>query len=64
MDRVTPKKYIMKTAALILGLVSVCAFTSCRCDIDEKEEEKTAKIENKKRQISGNSSESDTLNIQ
>jgi hypothetical protein len=54
----------MKTAALILGLVSVCAFTSCRCDIDEREEEKTAKIENKKRQISGNSSESDTLNIQ
>lgn len=54
----------MKTAALILGIVSFCAFTSCRCDIDEKEsQENTAEAENTKKRNSGNDSESDTLDI-
>ena len=54
----------MKTAALIIGIVSVYIFTSCRCDIDEKDsKENTTESENTKKKTSGNNSENDTLNI-
>lgn len=53
----------MKTAALIIGIVSVCTFTSCRCDIDEKDSRKnTTETENTKSKT-GNTPENDTLNI-
>lgn len=50
----------MKTTALILGVLSLFTFTSCRCNIDEDE--------NRKRDQKNNTAkvripESDTLNI-
>ncbi|WP_167459722.1 hypothetical protein [Chryseobacterium arthrosphaerae] len=53
----------MKATALILGVLSVFAFSSCRCNLDEDESKKRDQKSNAA--ITGKTGlpESDTLNI-
>ncbi|MFS4469939.1 hypothetical protein [Chryseobacterium sp. T20] len=53
----------MKTTAFILGVLSVFAFNSCRCNIDEDENRKRAQKNNPPSAGKTGLPESDTLNI-
>lgn len=53
----------MKTTAFILGVLSLFAFTSCRCNIDEDENRKRDQKNNPPSAGKTNLPESDTLSI-
>jgi hypothetical protein len=53
----------MKTTALILGVISLFAFTSCRCNIDEDENKKRDQKNNPVNTGKTGLPESDTLSI-
>ncbi|RKE81398.1 hypothetical protein [Chryseobacterium sp. AG363] len=53
----------MKTTALILGVISLFAFTSCRCNIDEDESKKRDQKSSSSNTDKSCLPESDTLSI-
>lgn len=53
----------MKTTALILGVISLFAFTSCRCNIDEDENKKRDQKSSSSNTDKSGLPESDTLSI-
>ncbi len=53
----------MKTTALILGILTLCAFSSCKCDFDEDEPRNRDKENEKVSKNAPSVSESDTLNL-
>lgn len=53
----------MKTTALILGVLSLFTFTSCRCNLDEDENRKRDQKNNHATTAKTGIPESDTLNI-
>ncbi|MGV2450754.1 UNVERIFIED_CONTAM: hypothetical protein POZ17_11130 [Ralstonia mannitolilytica] len=53
----------MKTTALILGVISLFAFTSCRCNIDEDENQKRDQKSSSSNTDKSGLPESDTLSI-
>lgn len=53
----------MKTTALILGVISLFAFASCRCNIDEDENRKRDQKNNPPNTGKTGLPESDTLSI-
>ncbi|SMO45403.1 hypothetical protein SAMN06265171_101935 [Chryseobacterium rhizoplanae] len=53
----------MKATALILGVISLFAFTSCRCNIDEDENKKRDQKNNPANAGKTGLPENDTLSI-
>lgn len=53
----------MKTTALILGVISLFAFTSCRCNLDEDENQKRDQKSSSTTADKSGVTESDTLSI-
>ncbi|MEF9478332.1 hypothetical protein OWR28_12115 [Chryseobacterium sp. 1B4] len=53
----------MKTTTLILGVLSLFTFTSCRCNIDEDENRKRDQKNNPANTAKTGIAESDTLKI-